>query len=141
RPPGMSAFNTFFDAPAKRPHKAYKARLDLKSARVVGGGPRATIILGDLSAGPFAGTLQVTAYAGARLVHVEAVMGTKEGGVAYLYDAGLVAAAFSRLVVAWRDPEGQIRRDRAIGAPEGPIRVRHRVIAAESDGGSVASFP
>ena len=142
RPPGMSAFNTFFDAPAKRPHQAYKARLDLKRASVTGGGPRATVVLGDLAAGPFAGTLQFTVYAGSRLVHVEAVMSTTEADRAYLYDAGLVASSPSWRWVSWVDTEGALRREEVKdGASDRPIRVRHRAIMAEADQGAVACFP
>jgi hypothetical protein len=140
RPPGMSAFNTFFDAPSKRPHQDYKARLDLKRARVTGGGPRATITLGDLAAGLFAGTIQFTVYAGARLVHVESVMSTKEDGVAYLYDAGLVSARPSWRRIAWKDAEGGIHRGEAEALPR-VKKVRHRTIVAESDSTSVACFP
>ena len=142
RPPGMSPFNTFFDAPAKRPHHTYKARLDLRRARVIGVGPRATVILGDLAAGPFAGTLQFTAYCGSRLVHVEAVMSTGEDNRAYLYDAGLVSASPNWRGVSWVDPEGRTRREGvAPDAPDRPIAVRHRAIIAESDKGAVACFP
>jgi len=55
RPPGMSDFNEFFDSPASRPFQAYRSRLDLKRARVFSQGRRATVALGDLSAGPFTG--------------------------------------------------------------------------------------
>lgn len=142
RPPGMSPFNTFFDAPARRPHQTYKARLDLKQAQVSGGGPRATITLGDLAAGPFAGTLRFTVYAGSRLVHVEAVMSTAEDGRAYLYDAGLVASTPSWRWAAWLDTEGVLRREEIkAGDSDRPIQVRHRAIMAEADQGSVACFP
>ena len=130
RPPGMSPFNTFFDAPAKRPHQTYKARLDLKRARVTGGGPRATVILGGLAAGPFSGTLQFTVYSGTRLVHVEAVMSTAEDNRAYLYDAGLVALPSPswRWALPGSIPRACSRRETS-GSP-GPadkaIRVRHR---------------
>ncbi len=142
RPPGMSAFNTFFDAPAKRPHQTYKAKLDLKRAGVTGGGPRATVVLGDLSAGPFAGTLQFTVYAGSRLVHVEAAMSTTEADRAYLYDAGLVASSPSWRWVAWHDTEGMLRRETVRPeSADAAIQVRHRAIAAEADQGAVACFP
>ena len=142
RPPGMSAFNTFFDAPAKRAYQTYKARLDLKSARVTGGGPRATIVLGDLAAGPFTGTLQFTVYAGSRLVHVEAVMGTTEADRAYVYDAGLVASSPNWRWVSWLDTEGSLRREVVKDeSSDRTLRVHHRSIMAEADQGAVACFP
>ena len=36
RPPGMSLFNVFFDNPARRPYKAHRASLALKTAKVTG---------------------------------------------------------------------------------------------------------
>ncbi len=145
RPPGMSAFNTFFDAPAKRPYEQPDARLTLQHARVTGGGPRATVILDRLAAGSFAGSLQFTVYAGSRLVHVEAVMSTDEPDRAFLYDAGLVAERPSWRGMAWIDIEGDVRhQDLPVREGAHVLReyaVRHRAIVAESDAGSVACFP
>ena len=142
RPPGMSPFNVFFDAPAQRPHQNYKARLDLKRARVTSHGRRATVALGDLTAGPFSGELHVTVYAGARLVHFEAVVSTKEEGRAYLYDAGLVSARPNWRRLAWTDTEGRLQR--AAMDPQGADAtpaVRHRTIVAETEVDAVACFP
>lgn len=142
RPPAMSPFNAFFDAPAKRPHQTYRATLDLKRTRITSRGRRTTIALGDLRAGPFAGELHFTVYAGANLVHVEAVASTKEESRAFLYDAGLAAERPSWDRVVWTDTEG--RRQSAGPEPEAGDRspaVRFRTIVAEADGGSVACFP
>ena len=76
RPPAMSVFNTFFDSPAQRPHRTYRAALEPKGASVRSHGRRASMVLDGLSAGPFRGSLHVTVYPGSRLVHVEAVMKT-----------------------------------------------------------------
>ncbi len=145
RPPGMSPFNTFFDSPAKRRYEEQQARLTLEHARVTGGGPRATVILDRLAAGSFAGSLQLTVYAGARLVHVEAVMSTDEPDRAFLYGAGLVAERPSWRRMAWTDTEGIVRhQDLPVHEGANVTRhdpVRHRTIVAESDGGAVACFP
>ncbi len=61
RPPGMSPFNMFFDSPAKRPHQSYRSRLDLKRVAFLRRGPRLTIRVDDLSAGPFSGELRIDA--------------------------------------------------------------------------------
>jgi hypothetical protein len=142
RPPQMSVWNVFFDRPAGRPHRTYPAQMDLKRVRVRSEGRRAAVTLGELSAGPFTGELCFTFYAGARLVHVEAVVRTKEDRRAILYDAGLVGAAPGWRRVAWVDTEGRLRRS-AIKpkAVDQALAVRHRAILAEGDHGSLACFP
>jgi hypothetical protein len=90
-PPGMSVFNVFFDSPAQRPFDTHRSRLDLKRVRVASQGHRATVAVGDLTIGPFAGEWQLTFYRGARLVHVEAVVKTEADRRAFLYDSGLAS--------------------------------------------------
>ncbi len=141
-PPGMSVFNVFFDSPAKRPHQSYLATLDRANFRVVGEGTRASVAIGPLTAGPFRGELVVTVYAGARLVHVEAVVATAEDRRAFFHDAGLVGDSPIGRRVAWIDTEGAFRReDSTRDTPDHAFAVRHRAIVAESDGGSLACFP
>ena len=48
------------DKPANRPYQTYRSRLDRRWARVSGEGRRASIALGDLAIGPFAGELRFT---------------------------------------------------------------------------------
>jgi hypothetical protein len=142
RPPGMSPFNEFFDSPAQRPHQSFRSRLELKKVRVSSQGRRATIAVGDLALGPLSGELQITVYAGARLVHVEAVVSTREDRRAFLYDAGLVGASPTWRGLAWMDTEGQFRREPVVAeAADMAIAVRHRTLVAEAGGGSVACFP
>ena len=91
-PPGMSVFNVFFDNPAKRPHQAYASKFEGKEFRVLARG-RGSVAVGPVAIGPFRGELVVTVYAGARLIHVEAVVSTTEERRAFTYDAGLVGAS------------------------------------------------
>ncbi len=143
RPPGMSVFNVFFDNPASRPHRSFASKLDLTSASVRSDGKRATVALGTMTAGPFRGELEVTVYAGSKLLHVEAVLATDEDRRAYLYDAGLLAADGSLPSrFAWIDTEGRPQsREVAADAQDTPLMVRHRVLAAGGAGGSIAAFP
>jgi hypothetical protein len=142
RPPSMSVFNTFFDAPAKRPHQSYRSKLDLKRVKVTSIGRRATIAVGDLAAGPFTGELQFTFYSGARLVYVEAVLKTQMKDCAFVYDAGLVAAKPAWRRVAWKDAEDRPQAiDAKADAADRAEAVRHRAIAVESEGGALACFP
>jgi hypothetical protein len=140
RPPGMSPFNAFFDSPGKRPSQSYQAKLDLKRVRITGKAGRATIALGEISAGPFAGELCINVYAGSRLVHVEADVRTDEPDRAFFYDAGIISTSPSWRSLAWTDTEGQPGREVATGWYR-RISVRHRAIAAEVEGGSLACMP
>jgi hypothetical protein len=142
RPPGMSPFNEFFDSPAQRPHETFKARLDLKRARVTSAGRRATIALGDLTAGPFRGELRVTLYVGSRLLHVEAVVRTDEPDRAILYDAGLAGPREVVKRLVWSNTEGE-PHDLSSYPPieDRSIAVRHRTIVADTGSGSLACFP
>jgi hypothetical protein len=142
RPPTMSVFNTFFDTPANRPHQTERVRLDLKRARVTSHGPRVAIVLGDLSCGAFRGELHLTVYAGARLLHVETVVRTGEPDRAILYDTGLAGPSPGWRHFAWMDTEGQWHREAATpDTKDRPLKVRHRALVAEAEGGSVACFP
>jgi hypothetical protein len=148
RPPGMSVFNVFFDTPAQRPHQSYRSKLEVQRVRVTSEGRRAAIHLGPLAIGPFRGELRVHVYRGSRLVHVEAVVSTREERRAFLYDAGLVAQTPGWQQLAWIDTEGAFHRAAATGQGHGgdqPLQVRHRAIVAESGTGTgaaaVACFP
>jgi hypothetical protein len=149
RPPSMSVFNVFFDSPATRAHGTFRSKLDLKTVRVASRPGRASVTLADLTAGPFSGVLEITVYAGARLVHVEAVVSTPEEERAFVYDAGLALASTPPGAslsgcksFAWFDTERRLQRERADpGAVDRPRAVRHRAIVAETEYGSVASFP
>ncbi len=142
RPPEMSVFNVFFDSPASRPFQAHRSKLDLRQARVSSHGRRATVALGGLSAGPFTGEWQITVYPGARLVHLEAVVSTRQEGRAFFYDAGLASESPAANRLVWLDTEGKTREAAPDPATEDRhLAVRHRTIAAETAGGAVACFP
>jgi len=142
RPPGMSVFNVFFDSPAKRPYQAYRSRLDLKGVRVTSRGCRATVTLGEVAIGPFAGELRLTFYRGARLVHIETVVHTDRDRRAILHDAGLAFSAPSKTRFAWIDTEGKLHREQpAADTLDRNMAVRHRMLIAETGSGSVACFP
>lgn len=142
RPPGMSVFNVFFDAPAKRPFDSYRARLDLKRVRVKSTGRAVTVAIGNVSAGPFSGELRFHVYVGARLIHVETVIQTDEDRRAILYDAGLALNSPGKLRFAWIDIEGkQLTAEPAATIKDQHLAVRHRTLIAESDSGSIACFP
>ncbi len=142
RPPQMPIWNTFFDKSASRPHQTYRGRFDLRRLRVTSKGRRASIVLGDLTIGPFTGELVFTVYPGSRLLHVEAVVATEEDRRAILYDTGLAGKSPGWQRLAWIDTEGRLQHvpvDSEL--PDQPVVVHHRALAAESSQGSIACFP
>jgi hypothetical protein len=142
RPPGMSEFNEFFDTPANRPSRSHASRLALKKVRVSSHGRRATVALGDLTAGPFTGEWRITVYPGARLIELEAVVTTPEGHVAFFYDAGLASESPSVNRLVWIDTEGHPRQVEAdADTVDHPLAVRHRVLVGETAAGALACFP
>jgi hypothetical protein len=142
RPPQMSLFNTFFDKPASRPHQSYLGRLNLRRVRATSQGQRASVAVGELTIGPFAGELVFTFYPGSRLLHEEAVVATDEERRAILYDAGLAGKSAGWQQFAWVDTEGRIQRTEVHPeVADRPLAVRHRTLIAECAQGSVACFP
>jgi hypothetical protein len=143
RPPEMSVFNVFFDSPADRPFHVFRSKLDVKRVRVTSQGHRATVAIGDVAVGPFAGELQFTVHQFSRLLHVETVVRTHEDRRAILYDTGLALATPGKTVsVAWTDTEGKLHREQpAPDATDCHLPVRHRILIAETAAGSIACFP
>src|SRR5262245_31083605 len=135
-------WNEFFDKPAERPHTNYVSRLEPQKVRVSSEGRRATVSIGDLTIGSFTGELQFTFYATTRLMHVEAVVSTSEDRRAIIYDAGLTGDSAGWQRIAWMDTEGRWQRAEIEHHPsDRPAAVRHRALIAESEHGSLASFP
>lgn len=142
RPPDMSVFNVFFDAPAMRPFDSFRSQLALKRVRVASEGSRATISIGDVTIGPFVGELRLTLYRGASLVHLETVVHTREDRRAILYDTGLALNSATKTRFAWLDTEGTLeRREASRDDADHHLAVRHRTLIAESPSGSLACFP
>jgi hypothetical protein len=142
RPPEMSVFNVFFDSPAKRPFQTFQAALARTRVRATSERRRATVAVGPLTAGPFAGELRLTVYDGSRLLHVESVIRTREDRRAILYDTGLALRDPGGLRFSWVDTEGRDRRDEAdpLGSDRA-IPVAHRLLVAEGGRGAIACFP
>lgn len=139
RPPSMSAFNVFFDSPAKRPFQRYRSRLNPRQLRVSSRTGRAVVAIDDLAIGPFSGAWEITVYANAPLIRIEAAVGTAERERAFVYDLGLVSEKPRWKNVAWRDVDGVLHRDRF--EADTPLAVRQRTLVAESEEGSIACFP
>ena len=146
-------WNAFFDYPPSHPDGTRQAQgmFTLRSARARSVGDRIELFFDGLRMGPFDGGVAYTFFPGSRLVQQEAVLTTYDADVAYYYDAGLeMAAAADRTAgnnmqtaIAYYDARGDLTHETASGLePERvPVRVRHRTVAMQTGGGSVAVFP
>jgi hypothetical protein len=132
----------FFDRMQRKPHKLFVGTMKRKEAIASSTARRATLRIGDFTAGPFHGYLQWTFYAGNSFVLQEAVLQTSHDGVAYLYDMGLVCRTTLPSRMTWRDSRGTLQ-----GEQPGPqqqakqLAVRGRAVSAQFENGSIALFP
>ncbi|HEX4149841.1 MAG TPA: hypothetical protein VHY20_12670, partial [Pirellulales bacterium] len=133
----------FFDKVHQRPYERYAAQLKLASVRASARGSRGSIAFNRLTAGPFAGELVFSFYAGSPLILAEAVVSTTEDRRAIIYDAGLIAAPGAIQRYVWADyDDAEKSRDAARAATAGPHAVRYRTVVAEmTEGGALALFP
>ncbi len=132
----------FFDRMQDKPHEVHRAELASRRATVSSHGNRATVTLGDVTAGPFQGELRWTFFAGERFALQEAVLHTEQDGVAYLYDAGLVCQQDLPQNVAWYDAAGPLQLSATDSFHDAQtLAVRGRAIAAQFASGSLAVFP
>lgn len=132
----------FFDRMQEKPHELYKAVIERNYARATSRGNRATVVFGDVTAGPFTGELQWTFFSGSPFVLQEMVLSTSNNAVAYLYDTGLICRNSSPKQMVWQNTEGNIqtRRVSEIQRSEN-IPVHGRAVCAEYDDGCIALFP
>jgi hypothetical protein len=150
--PPEQQWEVFFDNPHQRPHETFASKLAISAARVTGRGKRATVTVDGLSVGPFSGAVELTFFAGSRLLRVDAVMKTEQDRLAVFYDEGLVADQPSWKELVWTDTEGRTQRaktltpalaqrEREQAGTAQPLKVRHRAIVAAGEKGAVACFP
>ena len=134
-------WEVFFDNPHQRPHETHASKLKTTEAKVAGKGQRATVTIPGLTIGPFQGAIELTFYAGSRLMRIDAVVATEKDGLAVFYDHGLVGDRASWRELAWVDTEGQLQRSSTVSQVAQPIKVRHRAIIAASEKGAVSCLP
>ena len=132
----------FFDRMQDKPHETFVARCDRGSVTATSHHRRATLTIGEVSAGPFRGHFQWTFFAGSPLVLQEAVLQTSRDGVAYLFDFGFVCRAERPKLVAWQDPR-ETTQTRPADELQSPVHlsVQGRSLSAEFAQGSLALFP
>ncbi|REK15494.1 MAG: hypothetical protein DWQ37_09310 [Planctomycetota bacterium] len=132
----------FFDRMQRKPHETFEAEWQITEASAVSRHRRATLTLGEVTAGPFRGLWRWTFFADHAFVLQEAVLTTHRDPVAYLYDAGLVYRDEPPEQIAWNDTAGSLHVE-PVGAFESVrhLAVRGRAVSAKLDGGSLALFP
>ena len=137
-----SSWTIFFDRMQRKPNQVFRATIRKKNAHVTSNARRATLTIGDVSAGPFQGHLRWTFYAGNPFVLQEAVLKTELDGQAFLFDTGLLCRKTKPTSMVWRDSNGPLRSE-AVDVIKQPrnLAVRGRAIAAQFPNGSVGMFP
>ncbi len=133
----------FFDRVHQRPYKTHQTVITPKQARLSSSRSRGTVVIEELTAGPFHGRLEFTVYAGSPLIKIDAVLQTSLDRRAILYDAGLVGAAESWRQVGWRDTDGSLQLVEVDSMESEPARaVKHRTMVAScGSNGTLAVFP
>lgn len=108
-------------------------------------GARIEVSFPGVQLGVFEGRLQYTVYKGTNLIRQEVIAKTSETSVAYKYDAGIQNLELKPASkMAWRDLTNQWQDYRFGGAPNENLvvaKTNNRLLAAETPGGSVATFP
>jgi len=135
-------WDIFFDRTAYLPYEEYAVKLNKREAQVITKGSRTHIVISEVSAGEFSGSLEITLYNGSPLLNVAAVMRTEKDSVAIIYDAGMVGKEQVWNEVFWADTQGYIQgEDVELTAESKDLAVKYRTIIGESEGGSMAIFP
>lgn len=132
----------FFDRMQRKPSETHFASIQPVSVTAESQHRRATVTIGDITAGPFQGKLRWTFYADNPFVLQEAVVSTERPRTAFLYDMGLTCRDTLPQEMVWRNSAGP-EQSEAVEALSEPreLAVRGRAIAAGFERGSLAVFP
>ena len=132
----------FFDRMQTKPSELFLASVKRNKATATSKAQRATLSLGEVTAGPFSGELRWTFYAGNPFVLQEAIVQTSQDKVAFLYDTGLVFRENIPDQLFWRSStDVNVKRKAAYVTRAENLAVHGRAICAQSATGSIALFP
>ena len=129
-------------AEVRRASAAYRAT----GCEVKSNGGRIEVTFPGVQIGQlFAGRLQYTVFKGSGLIRQEVIAQTNEPSLAYKYDTGLVGFDITPTSkLSWRDLSNSWQ-DYSFGGAKNdhmvPLKTSNRIIAAETQGGSIAAFP
>lgn len=138
----QNGWNIFFDKVPLRPFKTFPVLLKKTAIAVKSIGSRTVVIIGNLTADRFSGTLEVTFYNGSPLFNIAAVMSTKADATAIVYDAGLISRTEKWNRLSWTNTADQME-SAPVHYPDSAknLSVKYRTIAARGKGGTLALFP
>ncbi|HLT08260.1 MAG TPA: hypothetical protein VK014_12090 [Cyclobacteriaceae bacterium] len=135
-------WDIFFDRTAYLPYEEYPVELQKKEVKLITEGSRTHVMISDLQAGEFSGSLDITLFNGSPLLNIAAVMQTEKDSVAIIYDAGFVSKEQVWKEIFWSDTEGLLQSAKVqLDAEAEAVAVKYRTIIGESDEGSLAIFP
>jgi len=132
----------FFDRMQRKPSELHPATIKPVRATATSRFRRATLTIGEVSAGPFQGELRWTFFADHPFILQEAVVTTQRKRTAFLYDTGLVCRGTQPQRMSWKAAAGPLQSETtAAFSNTRHLAVQGRAISAGFDGGSIAVFP
>jgi len=132
----------FFDRMQRKPSTLHPATISPIRATATSHFRRATLTIGDVSAGPFKGELRWTFFANHPFILQEAVLTTQRKRTAFLYDTGLVCRQTQPQQMSWKKAAGPLQSEgTAAFSTARDLAVQGRTISAGFAGGSIAVFP
>lgn len=135
-------WDIFFDRTAYLPHTTHELQRKLSGVKVINEGSRTKIVISDVTAGNFDGSLEVTLYDGSPLLNIAAVVSTEKDATAIIYDAGLTGTQTEWEEIFWASPEDYLQSTKAdIDGESKNVAVKYRTIIGETKNGSIALFP
>ncbi|HYG38950.1 MAG TPA: hypothetical protein VD908_10035 [Cytophagales bacterium] len=137
-----SGWNIFFDKTAYLPHKSFFLSLNKKQAKVLSNGSRTQLLISEIKADDFSGTIEITFYDGSPLLNIAAVVATPRDSTAIIYDAGLVSKGQLWEDIFWSDADDFLQSAKVdVNTAAKELPVKYRTIIGETQNGSMAVFP
>ncbi|TLP71855.1 hypothetical protein [Maribacter sp. ACAM166] len=136
-----NGWTIFFDKVPTRSYTSHLLDLNITAMKITKHKNRTVIIISDISAPDFKGSLEITIYNGIPLFNIAAVIETAKDSTAILYDAGLTSETPWK-TVEFSDTSDDLQQintsesDNAVN-----VSVNYRSILATNNQGSLAVFP
>jgi hypothetical protein len=135
-------WNIFFDITAYQPYEANRVTRKIREVKVLSEGSRTKIVIGDVSAGNFTGSLEIILFNGSPLLNMAAVVATQQDAKAVIYDAGLTGSKTDWDEIFWANPQDYLESSEVdLQTDSKNVAVKYRTIVGETNNGSIAVFP
>ena len=132
-------WNIFFDKVPNKPYQSFQVKHTRTAVKVHEDGSRTVITVDGMSAGDFAGALEITLYNGSPLLNIAAVLATTIDSAAILFDAGLISEK-PWAESWWSDTSDELRHAAMPRDSSAILDVKYRNIMSESKNGTLAVF-